>query len=94
MIKKKSRILETKNLSTNMDRSTDTKKILPSKAKFAQRGREGGKNCAGRERREEGKICPKTNFVFCAAILHPLLLIFVKSETPSFHYCSPRIPNL
>ena len=36
---------------------------------------------------------PKNNF-FCAAILHPLLLKVVKSETTSFHYFTPRIPNL
>ena len=36
---------------------------------------------------------PKTNF-FCVAILHPLLVKVFKSETFSFYYFSPRIPNL
>ena len=52
-------------------RNTDTKKILLSKAKFAQ----------------------KQN-LFCAAILYTLLVKVFKSETTSFHYFSPRIPNL
>ena len=85
LMAEKSRMRETKNLLTNMDSSTDTKKILLSKAKFAQGEREGGKICPGRGGREEGKICPKFSF-FCAAISHPLLVKVFTSETTSFHY--------
>ena len=51
-------------------RNTNTKKILLSTAKFAQK------------------------LFFCAAILHPLLIKVFEPETTSFHYFSPRIPNL
>ena len=70
------------------DKKSDTKKILLSKPKLAQGGREGGKIHPGRWGREEGKIHP------CAAILHPLLVKVFKSETTSFYSFSPRIPNL
>ena len=89
----KSRIRETKNLSTDMESSNDNKKLLLSRTKLAQAGQEGGKIRPGRGGREEGKICPKTNF-FCEAISHPLFEKVLKSETTSFHYFSPRIPNL
>ena len=40
-----------------------------------------------------GKISKKTIF-FCAAILDHFQTKMFKSETTSFHYFSPRIPNL
>ena len=40
----------------------------------------------------KAKFSPK--LFFCAAILHPLLVKVYKSETTTFHYFSPRIPNL
>ena len=52
----KSRIQETKNLSTDMDSSTKTKKILLSKAKFSQGRREGDTIRSGRGGREGDTI--------------------------------------
>ena len=67
---KKSRIRETKHLSTDADSSTDAIGRL-----------------------DQGKISKKKTF-FCAAILDHFQTKMFKCQTTSFHYFSPRIPNL
>ena len=53
----------------------------------------GVKRCLNRVNKWWGEI-RKKNFFSVAAILHPLWAKVVKSETPSFHYFSLRIPKI
>ena len=53
----------------------------------------GGKNTNTKKFPLSVAKFPQKHF-FCAAISHPLLVKVFTSEITSFHYISPRIPNL
>ena len=119
---KKSRIWETKHLSTDADSTTDTTvgwTKNTQKPNFFEKRKKSSKMQKLKNLWRYSKISdipfdqrslihreawfppcfvrqnqPKKTIFFCLAILDHFQTKMFKSETTSFHYFSPRIPNL